>query len=67
MMAAQEIIELYCELISVRLPIIETQRSFSNWISGLICFYLFFIFFNVLYAVVLIILVLLKSCLSGFN
>ncbi|RVW78069.1 IST1-like protein [Vitis vinifera] len=25
MMAAQEIIELYCELISVRLPIIETQ------------------------------------------
>ncbi|XP_002275027.1 uncharacterized protein LOC100245921 [Vitis vinifera] len=27
MMAAQEIIELYCELISVRLPIIETQRE----------------------------------------
>jgi hypothetical protein len=28
MMAAQEIIELFCELISVRLPIIETQRLF---------------------------------------
>lgn len=28
MMAAQEIIELYCELIAVRLPIIETQRYF---------------------------------------
>ncbi|KAJ6763988.1 IST1 FAMILY MEMBER [Salix purpurea] len=27
MMAAQEIIELFCELISVRLPIIETQRE----------------------------------------
>ncbi|KAF9603959.1 hypothetical protein IFM89_039313 [Coptis chinensis] len=27
MMAAQEIIELYCELIAVRLPIIETQRE----------------------------------------
>lgn len=26
MMAAQEILELYCELIVVRLPIIETQR-----------------------------------------
>lgn len=26
MMAAQEIIELFCELIAVRLPIIETQR-----------------------------------------
>ncbi|KAL5984156.1 hypothetical protein ACLOJK_018258 [Asimina triloba] len=26
MMAAQEIIELFCELISVRLPIIETQK-----------------------------------------
>jgi hypothetical protein len=28
MMAAQEIIELFCELITVRLPIIETQRLF---------------------------------------
>ncbi|XP_024020338.1 uncharacterized protein LOC21399460 [Morus notabilis] len=27
MMAAQEIIELFCELITVRLPIIETQRE----------------------------------------
>jgi hypothetical protein len=27
-MAAQEIIELFCELITVRLPIIETQRLF---------------------------------------
>ncbi|KAJ8619229.1 hypothetical protein MRB53_015415 [Persea americana] len=27
MMAAQEILELFCELISVRLPIIETQRE----------------------------------------
>ncbi|PIA55069.1 hypothetical protein AQUCO_00800069v1 [Aquilegia coerulea] len=27
MMAAQEIIELFCELIAVRLPIIETQRE----------------------------------------
>ncbi|KAK9270445.1 hypothetical protein L1049_026024 [Liquidambar formosana] len=27
MMAAQEILELYCELIAVRLPIIETQRE----------------------------------------
>ncbi|KAJ0964868.1 hypothetical protein J5N97_026006 [Dioscorea zingiberensis] len=27
MMAAQEIIELFCELIVVRLPIIETQRE----------------------------------------
>ncbi|CAM9001476.1 unnamed protein product [Rhodiola kirilowii] len=27
MMAAQEIIELFCELISVRIPIIETQRE----------------------------------------
>ena len=26
MMAAQEILELFCELIAVRLPIIETQR-----------------------------------------
>ncbi|KAE9621096.1 putative vacuolar protein sorting-associated protein Ist1 [Lupinus albus] len=26
MMAAQEIIELFCELIAVRLPIIESQR-----------------------------------------
>jgi len=26
MMAAQEIIELFCELITVRLPIIESQR-----------------------------------------
>lgn len=26
MMAAQEIIELFCELITVRLPIIEAQR-----------------------------------------
>lgn len=26
MMAAQEIIELFCELIAVRLPIIEAQR-----------------------------------------
>ena len=32
MMAAQEIIELFCELISVRLPIIESQRSgFPPW------------------------------------
>ncbi|KAF9670676.1 hypothetical protein SADUNF_Sadunf13G0093500 [Salix dunnii] len=30
MMAAQEIIELFCELISVRLPIIETQRLFLS-------------------------------------
>lgn len=29
-MAAQEIIELFCELISVRLPIIETQRLFLS-------------------------------------
>jgi hypothetical protein len=27
MMAAQEILELFCELVAVRLPIIETQRS----------------------------------------
>uniref|UniRef100_A0A7N0U0Y3 IST1-like protein n=2 Tax=Kalanchoe fedtschenkoi TaxID=63787 RepID=A0A7N0U0Y3_KALFE len=27
MMAAQEIVELFCELISVRIPIIETQRE----------------------------------------
>ncbi|XP_072985689.1 uncharacterized protein [Typha latifolia] len=27
MMAAQEILELFCELVSVRLPIIETQRE----------------------------------------
>ncbi|KAL6209418.1 hypothetical protein ACLB2K_020360 [Fragaria x ananassa] len=27
MMAAQELIELYCELISVRLPIVESQRE----------------------------------------
>ncbi|XLS85730.1 hypothetical protein HN51_035896, partial [Arachis hypogaea] len=27
MMAAQEIIELFCELIAVRLPIIEAQRE----------------------------------------
>jgi vacuolar protein sorting-associated protein IST1 len=26
MMAAQEILELFCELVSVRLPIIESQR-----------------------------------------
>jgi hypothetical protein len=26
MMAAQEILELFCELVSVRLPIIETQK-----------------------------------------
>lgn len=26
MMAAQEILELFCELIAVRLPIIEAQR-----------------------------------------
>lgn len=26
MMAAQEIIELFCELVTVRLPIIEAQR-----------------------------------------
>lgn len=26
MMAAQEIVELFCELIAVRLPIIEAQR-----------------------------------------
>jgi hypothetical protein len=26
MMAAQEILELFCELIAVRLPIIETQK-----------------------------------------
>lgn len=26
MMAAQEIIELFCELVAVRLPIIESQR-----------------------------------------
>lgn len=30
MMAAQEIIELFCELISVRLPIIESQRYFRD-------------------------------------
>lgn len=30
MMAAQEIIELFCELISVRLPIIESQRLFAT-------------------------------------
>lgn len=30
MMAAQEIIELFCELISVRLPIIEAQRFTSQ-------------------------------------
>ena len=28
MMAAQEIIELFCELVAVRLPIIESQRFF---------------------------------------
>jgi hypothetical protein len=27
MMAAQEILELFCELIAVRLPIIEAQKS----------------------------------------
>jgi hypothetical protein len=26
MMAAQEILELFCELVSVRLPIIEAQK-----------------------------------------
>lgn len=26
MMAAQEIVELFCELITVRLPIVEAQR-----------------------------------------
>lgn len=30
MMAAQEIIELFCELITVRLPIIEAQRFVSE-------------------------------------
>ena len=30
MMAAQEIIELFCELITVRLPIIEVQRFTSK-------------------------------------
>ena len=30
MMAAQEIIELFCELIAVRLPIIESQRYSSS-------------------------------------
>jgi hypothetical protein len=33
MMAAQEIIELFSELIAVRLPIIETQR-FVCWINS---------------------------------
>lgn len=28
-MAAQEIVELFCELVSVRLPIIEAQRYFD--------------------------------------
>ncbi|GJT48886.1 IST1-like protein [Tanacetum coccineum] len=38
MMAAQEIIELFCELVVVRLPIIETQRyqnlkgMFVSWL-----------------------------------
>jgi hypothetical protein len=44
MMAAQEIIELFCELITVRLPIIETQRlfltlhylAFTMFVSGLL-------------------------------
>ncbi|KAF8411544.1 hypothetical protein HHK36_004098 [Tetracentron sinense] len=31
MIAAQEIIELFCELIAVRLPIIETQRLFIEF------------------------------------
>ena len=43
-MAAQEIIELFCELITVRLPIIETQRlfltlhylAFTMFVSGLL-------------------------------
>jgi len=30
MMAAQEILELFCELVSVRLPIIESQRYFRD-------------------------------------
>ncbi|KAF6175674.1 hypothetical protein GIB67_022676 [Kingdonia uniflora] len=29
MMASQEVIELFCELIAVRLPIIETQSSIN--------------------------------------
>jgi vacuolar protein sorting-associated protein IST1 len=33
MMAAQEILELFCELVSVRLPIIESQRYFRDQIK----------------------------------
>lgn len=35
MMAAQEIVELFCELIAVRLPVIESQRLFTKLMISL--------------------------------
>ena len=46
MMAAQEIMELFCELIAVRLPIIESQRysrvSFFFFLNKYLFIYLMY-------------------------
>jgi hypothetical protein len=39
MMAAQEILELFCELVAVRLPIIETQKLVIPFINSVVTTY----------------------------
>lgn len=55
MMAAQEILELFCELISVRLPIIESQRLFLNFIV-IACTFLQLVLFHHIYTFVLVVM-----------
>lgn len=49
MMAAQEILELFCELVSVRLPIIESQRYFKDQLNIWMISLAFCLIVNVIY------------------
>jgi hypothetical protein len=52
MMAAQEILELFCELVAVRLPIIETQKLVIPFINSVVTAYSTSMLYYTLYFVV---------------